>query len=307
MSLEKQIIVVGSINTDMVVMTNSFPNPGETLLAKQFLMNLGGKGANQAVAAARLGAQVTFVSKVGSDVFGTQAIDLLSQENIDVSFIDIDSTTNSGVALITVDKSGENTIVVASGANANLLYENTESFDGLINSNTILLMQLEIPISTIESLSVFAKKRKATVVLNPAPAQSLPKTVLACTDILTPNQTEAESITGIKIIDETSAHKAAKLIHEAGPKIVIITMGAKGVYVSSDNESFFMPAFRVNAVDTTAAGDVFNGALVVALSKGAPLRQAVEQACKAAAISVTRIGAQASAPTLKEIEAFTFL
>ena len=304
MSEIKNIIVVGSTNTDMVVMTERFPAPGETLTADNFFMNLGGKGANQAVAAARLGGHVAFISRVGNDVFGAEAIKQLKCENIDVSSIEIDLEASSGVALITVDNKAENTIVVASGANGNLTFDNTGSIIEKITEESIVVLQLEIPMETIRKVCLYAKSKNATVILNPAPVQVLSPELLAAVDILTPNQSEALLLSGIMVVDKESACLAAKHIQSFGPDIVIITMGAKGAYICAGTESFFVPAYEVEALDTTAAGDVFNGALAVGLSRGYPLRDAVLLATKASAISVTRAGAQASAPTSDEINEF---
>ncbi len=304
MFIEKKIVVVGSTNTDMVVKTDRFPNPGETVLGGEFLMNLGGKGANQAVAAARLGADVHFITRVGDDLFGQEAIKQLRNENIDVSGIGVDREENSGVALITIDKNAENNIVVASGANAKLSFEDDTVLKKMITSETIVLLQLEIPQRSIEQVCHHAKEVGAVVVLNPAPASMLSDFILQTIDIVTPNQQEAEALSGIAVTDLDSAKRAAMKIHCLGPRVVIITMGAAGAFLYAAGESAFVDAFKVKAIDTTAAGDVFNGALVVGLSKGETLVQAMELASKAAAIAVTRIGAQLSAPTLSEVKSF---
>ncbi|MCA5006279.1 ribokinase [Sphingobacterium bovistauri] len=304
MSHNKNIVVIGSINTDMVVMTKYFPAPGETILADSFFTNLGGKGANQAVAAARLGATVTLVSNLGDDLFGNQAINQLSKENIDVSLITKDEYANSGIALITVDENAENTIVVASGANALLSFNNIKELDEKINNNSIVVMQLEIPLGTIEQVALFSKSKHATIILNPAPAQLLDAKILNNIDILTPNQAEAKLLSGVIVSDEKSAHEAALCISKLGPKIVIITMGAKGAYVYDSNTGYLVPGYKVNAVDTTAAGDIFNGSLAVALSQFQPLKEAVIFATKASALSVTKAGAQSSAPMMEDITLF---
>lgn len=304
MFIEKKIVVVGSTNTDMVVKTERFPNPGETVLGGEFLMNLGGKGANQAVAAARLGADVHFITRVGDDLFGQEAIKQLRNENIDVSGIGVDRGENSGVALITIDKNAENNIVVASGANAKLSFEDDTVLKQSINSETIVLVQLEIPQRSIEQVCHHAKEVGAVVVLNPAPASMLSDFILQTIDIVTPNQQEAEALSGIAVTDVDSAKRAAMKIHSLGPRVVIITMGAAGAFLYSAEESAFVDAYKVKAIDTTAAGDVFNGALVVGLSKGETPVRAMELASRAAAIAVTRIGAQQSAPTLSEVKSF---
>ena len=299
--MAKKIVVVGSTNTDMVVKAVHLPRPGETVLGGVFLMNAGGKGANQAVAAARLGAQVTFVCKTGNDIFGQQSKQLFANEGIDTSFVFSDEAHPSGVALITVDDQAENCIVVASGANACLLPADLAEAADAIGQADLLLMQLEIPMETIEYVARTAYNKGKTVILNPAPAQPLSKSLLQCVHILTPNETEASMIAGIPVTDTASAIDAAGVIADMGVQTVIITLGAKGALVYTKDFCTEIAAERVVAVDTTAAGDVFNGALAVALSENKTITDAVRFACRAAAISVTRIGAQASAPYRKEI------
>src|ERR1035437_4346503 len=296
-----RIIVIGSSNTDMVIKTEKLPAPGETILGGIFLMNPGGKGANQAVASARLGGKVTFITKRGNDLFGNQAVGLLMREGIDTQFIVKDLEFPSGVALITVDSRWENSIVVAPGSNGRLseddiptsVFENTK-FD-------ILLLQLEIPIKTVEYSAITASEQGIKVILNPAPACKLPDRLLQNTWLITPNETEAEAITGTEITDISSAYRAAVLIQQKGVKNVIITLGEMGAYIKSANFTGLVPGIKVTPVDTTAAGDVFNGALAVALSEEKDLQEAVAFANKAAAISVTRLGAQASAPYRSEV------
>lgn len=298
---QKKILVVGSSNTDMVIKTHNFPAPGETILGGRFLMNAGGKGANQAVAAARLGGLVTFVGKIGDDIFGKQAVQQLEDEGINVDFVAVDPENPSGVALITVDQSGENSIVVAPGSNGTL---NPSDFDKALaelGESEFVLMQLEIPIPTVEYIAQRATQIQKKVVLNPAPAATLSDELLRNLYIITPNETEAELLTGIKVTDESSALKAALVLHEKGVEIVIITMGAAGAFLLENGKHEIIPAPKVEAVDTTAAGDTFNGALVVALSGGKAIRESIAFANKAAAISVTRIGAQSSVPYRKEI------
>ena len=295
------IIVIGSSNTDMVIKTQKLPAPGETILGGTFLMNPGGKGANQAVAAARLGGKVTFITKRGNDLFGNQAVGLLMREGIDTQYIIKDPDLPSGVALITVDSAGENIIVVAPGSNGNLLQEDIPS--SILGSGNfdILLLQLEIPISTVEYAAVTAMKNNTKVILNPAPACQLPDNLLKHTWLITPNETEAEIISGVKITDIPSAERAAVIIRKRGVKNVIITLGETGAYVKSEEYTGLIPGIKVIPVDTTAAGDVFNGAIAVAISEGRGLQEAVIFANKAASISVTRMGAQASAPYRKEV------
>ena len=299
--MTKKILVVGSTNTDMVIKTARLPKPGETIIGGVFLMNAGGKGANQAVAAARLGAQVTFICKTGNDIFGQESKQLFINEGIDVSFVCSDAEHPSGVALITVDEKAENCIVVASGANAFLLPDDLEKAIEAIEQSDIVLMQLEIPIETIAYVASLARSMGKTVILNPAPAQPLSKSLLQNVNILTPNETEASMIAGVAVTDSASACEAAKVICAMGVETVIVTLGAKGALIYTADFQAEIPVEKVEAVDTTAAGDVFNGALSVALSENQPLTDAVKFACKAASISVTRIGAQASAPYRKEL------
>lgn len=300
-----KILVVGSSNTDMVIQAEHLPAPGETVIGGTFFMNPGGKGANQAVAIARLGGQVAFICKTGSDIFGHQAYQLLSKEGIDTSCIFQDTEHPSGIALITVDTKAENCIVVAPGANSHLtpddIRRSAEAFDPV----DIVLLQLEIPMETVEEAALTARAKGKIVVLNPAPASSIPERLLRSLDLITPNETEAEAITGIKITDEESVLAAARRIAEMGVCNVIVTLGAKGALVYDGLVHKVIPACKVQAVDTTAAGDVFNGALVVGLAEGRSLAEAARFAVKAAAISVTRIGAQSSAPYRTEVDIFT--
>jgi ribokinase len=296
-----KIIVVGSSNTDMVIKAKKHPLPGETVLGGSFLMNPGGKGANQAVAAARLGGIVMFVTKTGNDLFGDEALHTLTREGIDTGYIVKDPKNPSGVALITVDEYGENAIVVAPGSNGTLTaYDIDEKVFGTDPSD-IFLMQLEIPVSTVEFVAEKAAGKGNRVILNPAPARKLSEELLKSLYLITPNENEAENLTGIKVTDVVSAELAAKELHSMGVKNVVITLGASGCYLFSDNESKLISVVPVKAVDTTAAGDIFNGALAVALAEGKGLEDSVKFANKAAAISVTRMGAQASAPYKKEI------
>ena len=297
----KRIIVIGSSNTDMVIKTEKLPAPGETILGGKFLMNPGGKGANQAVAASRLGGKITFITKRGNDLFGNQAVGLLMREGVDTQYIVKDPELPSGVALITVDSTGENSIVVAPGSNGNLLKEDVPSVIFDTGKFEILLLQLEIPIETVEYSAVTASEHGIKVILNPAPARKLSDNLLKHTWLITPNETEAETITGVIITDIPSAERAAELIQERGVKNVIITLGEAGAYIKSENYTGLIPGIKVKPVDTTAAGDVFNGALAVAISEGSDLKDAVIFANKAASISVTRMGAQASAPYRNEI------
>jgi ribokinase len=299
----RKIVVVGSSNMDMVVKTDHIPVPGETVLSGSFFMNPGGKGANQAVAVARLGGEVSFVSKMGNDIFGKQFSQLFSDEGIDTRYILSDEDLPSGVALITVDNAGENSIVVASGANANLQSSDIDGALTQIANAGILLVQLEIPMSTVNYVVKFASSKGVKVILNPAPANSLGAELMQCIYILTPNKTEASMISGIDVTDLETAKKAAQLICKMGAQNVVVTMGSLGAVICKLGECSEVKARIVETVDTTAAGDVFNGALAVAVAEGKELEEAVDFACQAAAISVTRLGAQSSIPYRTELVA----
>lgn len=296
----KKIIVVGSANTDMVVKIDKHPLPGETRLGGDFFMNAGGKGANQAVAAARLGGNVAFVAKVGNDIFGKQTLDGLTNEHIDTSHVFIDETAPSGTALIIVNAAGENSIVVASGANAKLSVEDVGSIAELTDA-AYILMQLETPLETIAAVIESAKKNEIHVILNPAPAQPLSNTILEGLFLLVPNETEASILTGISVTDLATASKAADILLQKGVNHVIITLGKQGAYFKSPFRELLVPAPIVVAMDSTAAGDTFCGAITVALSEGKDWEDAMRFAIAAASLSVTRMGAQASVPFRNEI------
>lgn len=297
----KKIIVAGSANTDMVVKAKKLPLPGETILGGNFFMNAGGKGANQAVAAARLGGDVGFVAKVGKDIFGKQIIDGLIKEGIRTDYTFIDPDTPSGTALIIVNDEGENCIVVAPGANTHLLPSDIKTANG-ISEAEIVLVQLEIPIETITALVENAKANDQKLILNPAPAQPLDDKLLNGLFLITPNETEAGLLTGVKISDEKTASEAARILLNKGVKNVIITLGKQGAYFQNEFISLKVNAPVVHAVDTTAAGDTFNGALAVALTENMGWEQAIQFAVIAASISVTRLGAQSSIPYRNEIK-----
>jgi ribokinase len=296
-----KILVIGSSNTDLTILTHHFPKPGETIIGGTFFINAGGKGANQAVAATRLGAEVTLITKLGNDVFGKNALAGLKEEAIDTSHIIFDLHHASGTALITVNASGENTIVVAPGANNQLFPYDIANLPYLLSIHDILLMQLEVPLTTVLHAAKAAKALGRRVILNPAPAAQLPDELLEGLFLITPNETEAQIITGIEVIDELTAEEAAQALKKRGVQNVIITLGSKGAWVSTSEHKLLVPALKVEAVDTTAAGDVFSGALAHCFSLNADFIDAVKYACKAAAISVTRMGAQTSAPWAKEI------
>jgi ribokinase len=283
----------------MVVKTQKLPAPGETVIGGTFLMNPGGKGANQAVAAARLKASVRLVAKVGNDLFGEQAVEGFQKEGIDTTAVVTDAGP-SGVALITVDDKGENCIVVAPGANGNLRPHEVDAAIEGCAPDDIVLLQLEIPLATVGHAIRKSAERGLRVILNPAPAQPLPADLLAHLYLITPNETEAELLTGVPVTEQSVA-EAARALQQMGVSNVVITLGAKGAYVLSPEFEGLVPTAAVTAVDSTAAGDCFNGALAVGIAEGLPLREAVAFACKAAAISVTRLGAQSSMPHRNEI------
>lgn len=295
------IVVIGSSNTDMVIKCEHLPGPGETILGGNFFMTAGGKGANQAVAAARLNGDVIFIAKVGDDVFGAKAIELFKQEKINTEYLFIDDKNPSGVALINVDAKGENCITVAQGANGNLLVADIKTLNLVLENADIILAQLEIPIATIEYIADVAKSNNKIFILNPAPACKLSDELLSKVSIITPNEKEAELLTGISIMNIDSAKQAAQSLSSKGIKTIIITLGEEGALLYQNNQFNLIATNKVTAVDTTAAGDVFNGALAVALSEHKDLKEAVRFANNAAAISVTRLGAQASAPYRLEL------
>jgi len=299
----KRVLVIGSSNTDMIVRVPRIPRPGETVLGGEFAMAGGGKGANQAVAAARAGGRVTFIARVGDDVFGERALAGLAADGIDTRFVLRTAGAASGVALIDVDDRGENSISVASGANALLSAEDVENAAVAFAEADIVLVQLESPIEAVEAAVRKAWEKGVPVILNPAPARPLDEGLLSRVSVLTPNENEAELLSGIAVRDADGVQRAAARLRARGPATVIITMGDRGVYASAPEFEGLVPAFNVNPVDTTAAGDVFNGALAVALAEKQALRDALRFAQAAAAISVTRPGAQPSAPTRAEIEA----
>lgn len=302
----KNIVVIGSSNTDMVVKTSHLPAAGETVLGGEFMMNAGGKGANQAVAAARYGEHVVFVARVGDDMFGRQTLESMCRDGIDTSCVSVDSDRMSGVALISVNAEGENSIVVASGANMALGREDIDRAAEEIRRADVVLMQLEVPMATVEYAAEVAAAAGVPVILNPAPAPAGPlgAGLLSRIDVITPNRSEATRISGIEVTDMASARRAAEAIHAMGTRRVIITLGGEGSLIYDGGEFEHIGATRVEAVDTTAAGDTFNGVLAVGVAEGRSLARAAREASVAAAISVTRMGAQTAAPTRAEVEAF---
>ena len=298
------ITVIGSSNTDMIIKVPRIPKPGETILGGKFNTAAGGKGANQAVAAAKAGGNVTFIARVGDDIFGEQALKGLKKCGINIDFVVKDKDAPSGIAEILVADDGENSIAVASGANQNLSVYDIIAAKEVILASDILLMQLETPLKTVEYAAKLAYDNGIKVILNPAPAQKLPIDLLKTVTILTPNEFEAEMLTGIKIDDEDAAEDAGKILVSKGVNKVIITIGKKGALILDSSGSDLVGGFKVNALDTTAAGDVFNGALAVALTEKNNIWEAVKFSNAAAALSVTKLGAQSSVPKRDEIIRF---
>lgn len=301
MKQRRKIVVLGSTNTDMVIAGARIPVPGETVSGGKFLMNPGGKGANQAVAVARLSARrgaCTFVAKVGDDLFGRETAARLKREGIAARLV-VDPAEPSGTALIMVDAKGQNVISVALGANGTLVPADIAPFAADVAQAAVLLLQLETPVETVLAAAKAARAGGATVILNPAPARKLPRALYAQLDWITPNETEAEILTGVRVTDVASARRARDWFQARGVGHVLVTLGAKGVYCGDCDRIF--PSRRVKAVDCVAAGDTFNGAFAVALAEGRDCADAIAFAQKAAAISVTRPGAQSSIPFRREL------
>ena len=293
---KKSIVVVGSSTTDLNIKLDRLPRPGETVLGGEFVVRTGGKGANQAVAASRAGGRVSFVARIGRDDYGDRCVAGFVKDRINVEHITRDRTAPSGMATIFVAKDGENAIAVALGSNNRLSTADVKKARKEIASAAVVVMQLEIPVPAVHAAAEIAVKAGTRVILNPAPAQPLSDELLRLVSILTPNETEAELLTGIKVDDDASAGRAAERLLQRGVQTVIITLGRRGAFVASDGLRKLVRGFPMQAVDTTAAGDVFNGALAVALTEDKTLEQAVRFANAAAAISVTQMGAQPSRP-----------
>lgn len=299
-----KIIVVGSSNMDLAVKSPRIPSKGETILGGDFIMTPGGKGANQAVAAAKLGAEVYFIAKLGDDIFGWQSLSNFQEVGIHTEYVEQTQDAPSGVALITVDDAGDNMIVVAPGANLKLSTEDVEQAQRAIDSSGAVAAQLEVPLETVEFAAGLANNADVPFILDPAPAQKLSYEFLRMVDVLTPNETEAEILTGIKVTDESSALLAAKDLLNRGVKAVILTMGSKGYVLATKDRVQFVSAVKVDAVDATAAGDAFTGSLAVGLAQGKTLKDAALFANHVAALSVTKMGAQSSMPDAEQVENF---
>lgn len=301
---DSPILVVGSANMDMVVSARSFPKPGETVLGRTFGMYPGGKGANQAVAAAKLGGEVDFLGKIGRDVLGDRLVTSMKREGVRLRHLLLDPSSPTGIALITLDARGQNEIVVVSGSNMKLTPGDAGSRRAAFSRARVLLLQLEIPLPTVKRAVAMARREGMTIILNPAPAQSLPRTLLRRIDYLTPNETEAETLSGVAVRDERSATRAARKLLDQGVKNVVVTLGRRGALLVNREVAELFPAQKVEAVDTTAAGDAFNGALACFLARGMNVGAAMRYAVGAASLSVTRMGAQCSMPTMNELTGF---
>jgi len=301
---QPKIVVVGSVNTDMVVKSPRIPAVGETVTGGHFVMAAGGKGANQAVAAARLGAQVTFVAKVGQDVFGDQALAGFRREGINTEFVRRDAQQATGVALILVDGAGRNLISVAPGANFALSPEEVQQAAAAIRAADVVLLQLEIPLDSVRMAAEIAAAAGVPVILNPAPAAPVDDAMLRHVHLLTPNETEAQQLTSVAVNDEAGARTAAAKLLARGAANVIVTLGAEGALWGSRAGFTRFTAARVDAVDTTAAGDAYNGGLAYALGLGQPLEEAARWAGLVGSLATTKLGAQPSMPTLDEVQRF---
>ncbi|HHS9597446.1 TPA: ribokinase [Raoultella planticola] len=299
-----KLVVLGSINADHILNLESFPTPGETVTGHHYQVAFGGKGANQAVAAGRSGADIAFIACTGDDDIGERVRRQLQSDGIDVAPVRAVKDQSTGVALIFVNAEGENVIGIHAGANAALSVEQVEAEKARIAGALALLMQLESPLESVLAAAKIAHQHQTTVVLNPAPARELSDELLALVDIITPNETEAEKLTGIRVENDDDAANAARVLHDKGIGIVMITLGSRGVWVSHEGQGRRVPGFKVQAIDTIAAGDTFNGAFVTALLEGIALDEAIRFAHAAAAIAVTRKGAQPSVPWREEIDEF---
>ncbi|MCX8958478.1 ribokinase [Erwinia psidii] len=299
-----RLAVLGSINADHILNLSRFPRPGETVIGRHYQVAFGGKGANQAVAAGRSGADIAFIACVGEDDIGQRIRQQLAEDNINVAPVEVVAGESTGVALIFVNAEGENSIAIHAGANAALSPALVEKYQQTIAYADALLMQLESPLESVLAAAKIARQHQTLVILNPAPARVLPEKLLALVDIITPNETEAEMLTGVSVKSDEDAARAAGILHEKGIASVLITLGSRGVWLSEKGHGQRIAGFTVQAVDTIAAGDTFNGALMAALLEAKPMERAVRFAHAAAAIAVTRPGAQPSVPWRAETDHF---
>lgn len=298
------IIVVGSLNMDLVIKTDRMPLPGETIPGHDFQTIPGGKGANQAVAAARLGSRVVMAGRVGDDDFGPALVRNLRHQRVDASPVRVDGGAATGIALIIVDQTGENSIVVAGGANLRVSTQDVDALAGLWSETELLLLQFEVPLETVAHAMARAAHHGVKVILNPAPARAVSPQLLSQVDYLVPNEIEASMLTGVQVRDLASAERAARKLLGYGVPVVIVTLGEKGALAVTGEQAFHVPARQVDAVDTTAAGDAFIGGLAVALVQGFPLKEAVRYATCAGTLAATKFGAQTSLPSAEEVMAF---
>ncbi|MHB8579246.1 MAG: ribokinase [Ignavibacteriaceae bacterium] len=295
------VLVIGSANMDMVVSAKRFPNPGETLLGTKFEMFPGGKGANQSVSCARLGGKTYFIGKMGNDEFQRKLSSNLAENGVNLDHLFIDEKESTGIALITVDGSGQNEIIVISGSNMKLSPSDINNNKEIFSKVKVILTQLEIPIESVIEAALIAKEYNIPFILNPAPARKLPNELFSLLDFITPNESELEFLTGIKIIDEPSAIKGATALLKHGVKNVVVTLGKLGALYVNENTSVMSPANNVNVVDTTGAGDAFNGAFAYYLSEGLAIEKVLKYANVVASLSVTKMGAQSSMPIRSEL------
>jgi ribokinase len=298
----KKLCVIGSINMDIVAIADKLPNLGETVIGNEFMTCPGGKGANQAVAASRLCADVRMVGKVGDDMYGSQYIDILSKNGVKHDSVFIEKETSTGIAVIEVDKNGQNHIIIISGANGKVDTAFIENQKEKILEGDIFLFQLEIPLDAVIYAMRLVKEKRGIVILDPAPARELPEQIYKYIDFITPNETEIETLTGIKISNEKDLKEAAQYLLSKGIKNIIAKAGKKGAYIINDLNFKHIPTFDVKAVDTTAAGDSFNAGFAFALSQGKSIEECVRFANAVGALSTTAKGAQSAMPTLKQVK-----
>lgn len=298
------VTVVGSANMDLMVKSDRLPFPGETIVGERFSTYIGGKGTNQAIAASRMGAMVHMVARVGQDDFGTTLLNKFAAENIDSKHVCIDTGTNTGIAVITVDRSGENHIIIIPQANGKLSENDIDQAKAVISNSSVLLLQMEVPVETSIHAARIARTNNTLVILNPAPATDLPKALVDLVDIIIPNETEAEYLTGIKINDEEDCKNAADILLERGISDVIITLGKQGAFIRTNDAFCIHPALHVDVVDTTAAGDAFCGALAASLAVGFDLTESVKYGVTAGSLAATKLGAEPSLPQYSDVKAY---
>jgi ribokinase len=302
--MRPKITVIGSSNTDLVATVLKLPSPGETVMGNDFIIAPGGKGANQAVAIARIGGDVTFIAKIGTDDNGNQSLKNFKKDGINTEFVFQTDEVPSGVALIFVDKNGENMLVPVPGANGKLCPDDIDKARKAIENANIIVLQLEVPLETVEHAINVAYKANVSIVLNPAPGRKLEPSIIKMVSYITPNETEAEILTDIKVIDDSSAQEAGKRLLEFGAKTAIITLGKRGVMIVNPDDSYLVPAFVVDAVDATAAGDAFTGGFAYAIATGKDIKSSARFGNAVAGLTVTKMGAQPSMPTKDELDEF---